>query len=125
MNVNANDLIWYGRNLNHNGIRYFDYSCSGFCFVMKGKKALAHIVSDPESWDKNTLGVLGVYISEGTDTSWASFPEELNKKITLDKKENECLLFESDVEKTVCIRVIKALKLTVNFVSFQKMMMEL
>ena len=35
MNVNANDLIWYGRNLNHNGIRYFDYSCSGFCFVKR------------------------------------------------------------------------------------------
>ena len=119
MNVNANDLIWYGRNLNHNGIRYFDYSCSGFCFVMKGKKALAHIVSDPESWDKNTLGVLGVYISEGTDISWASFPEELNKKITLDKKENECLLFESDVEKTVCIRVIKISEAAFGYAGFK------
>nr|MCR5188652.1 hypothetical protein [Treponema sp.] len=119
MNVKANDLIWYGRNLDHEGIRYFDYSSSGFCFVMKGKKALAHIVSDPESWDKSTLGVLGVYISEGTDTSWASLPEEVDKKITLDKKENDCLLFESDVEKTVCIRVIKISEAAFGYAGFK------
>ena len=33
MTVKKEDLIWYGRNLDHDGIRYFDYSASGFCFV--------------------------------------------------------------------------------------------
>ena len=37
--IEKENLIWCGRYLDHNGIRYFDYSASGFCFVMKGKRA--------------------------------------------------------------------------------------
>lgn len=107
MTVKKEDLIWYGRNLDHDGIRYFDYSASGFCFVLKGKKAIAHILSNPDFWDEIHRGVLGVFISEGQDCSWASLPEEPARRITLNEKDNECLLFESDKEKTVTIRVIK------------------
>ena len=47
MNISFDKLNWSGRYLDYNGIRYFDYSASGFCFVMKGRKAEAVIVSDP------------------------------------------------------------------------------
>ena len=107
MKLNKEELIWSGRYLDHEGIRYFDYSASGFCFVMKGRKAEAVIVSDPDSWDQANKGVLGVFVTEGSDTSIGAIPEEPTQRITLNNKENHILLFESDVEKTVTIRVMK------------------
>ena len=41
MKLSFDNLNWTGRYLDHDGIRYFDYSASGFCFVMTGKKAEA------------------------------------------------------------------------------------
>ncbi|MCQ2588143.1 MAG: GDSL-type esterase/lipase family protein [Treponema sp.] len=107
MKVAFNDVSWYGRFLDNEEIRYFDYSSSGFSFILKGKKAEAVILSDPEAWDEKNKGVIGVYISEGEDCSWKTLPSEPAKKITLLEKENKCVLFESSEEKTVCIRVIK------------------
>jgi len=107
MNVNFNDLIWFGRNLDNDGIRYFDYSASGFAFVFKGKKATATILSDSDKWNSENKGVIGVYVTEGTDLSWNSLPENPATRFVFNEKENKCVLFESAEEKTVCIRVIK------------------
>ena len=105
--IEKENLIWYGRYLDHNGIRYFDYSASGFCFVMKGKRAETVILSDPDSWDEANKGVLGIFVTEGSDTSIAAIPEEPTARITLSKRENHIVLFDSPVEKTVTVRVMK------------------
>lgn len=105
--IDFNELIWRGRYLDNEGVRYFDYSASGFCFVMKGRSAEAVILSDADSWDEANKGVLGVFITEGNDTSIQAIPEEPTFRVTLNARENYIKLFESDVEKTVCVRVMK------------------
>ena len=107
MIINKDDLIWSGRYLDHDGIRYFDYSASGFCFVMKGKRAEAVILSDPDSWIDANKGVLGIFVTEGSDTSIKAIPEEPSQRVTLNERENHIVLFDSPVEKTVTIRVMK------------------
>lgn len=105
--LNLNDLNWNGRYLDHEGVRYFDYSASGFCFVMKGRRAEAVILSDPDSWNEENKAVLGIFVTDGDDTSIKAIPEEPTKRVTLRERENRITLFESDVEKTVCVRVMK------------------
>ena len=105
--ININNLIWNGRYLDHEGIRYFDYSASGFCFVMKGRRAQAVIVSDPENWNEANKAVLGIFVTEGADTSLKAIPEEPAQRVTLKEGENHITLFESNEEKNVCIRVMK------------------
>ena len=105
--INFDEVIWSGRYLDHEGVRYFDYSASGFCFVMKGRSAEAVILSDADSWNEANKGVLGVFITEGNDTSIQAIPEEPTFRVTLNARENRIKLFESDVEKTVCVRVMK------------------
>ena len=105
--INFNELIWSGRYLDHEGVRYFDYSVSGFCFVMKGRSAEAVILSDADSWNEANKGVLGVFITEGNDTSIQAIPEEPTMRVILNARENRIKLFEADVEKTVCVRVMK------------------
>ena len=107
MKLSFDKLIWSGRWLDHNGIRYFDYSASGFSFVLKGKKAQATFVSDAEKWVEENKAVLGVFITEGEDTSIKAIPEEPTFRVTLREAETVCTLFESDVEKTVTVRVMK------------------
>ena len=105
--INFNELSWSGRYLDHEGVRYFDYSASGFCFVMKGRSAEAVILSDADSWNEANKGVLGVFITEGKDTSIQAIPEEPTMRVILNARENRIKLFEADVEKTVCVRVMK------------------
>ena len=105
--INFNELSWSGRYLDHEGVRYFDYSASGFCFVMKGRSAEAVILSDADSWNEANKGVLGVFITEGNDTSIQAIPEEPTMRVILNARENRIKLFEADVEKTVCVRVMK------------------
>lgn len=107
MKLSFDKLQWSGRWLDHDGIRYFDYSASGFCFVMKGKKAQATFVTDADKWVEENKAVLGVFITEGQDTSIKAIPEEPDFRITLREAETSCTLFESEVEKTVTIRVMK------------------
>ncbi len=107
MNLSFDKLQWSGRYLDHDGIRYFDYSASGFCFVMTGKKAQATFVTDAEKWVEENKAVLGVFITEGEDTSIKAIPEEPTFRVTLREAETHCTLFESEVEKTVTIRVMK------------------
>ena len=105
--INNNELNWSGRYLDHEGIRYFDYSASGFCFVMTGKRAEALVLSDPDSWNEANKGVLGIFVTEGSDTSIGAIPEEPTLRVTLNERENHIVLFDSPVEKTVTIRVMK------------------
>lgn len=107
-------LKWYGRYLDNNQIRYFDYSASGFEFCFTGKKAAATILSDPEAWNDANKGVIGVFVKEIKDKAeykglsyWDNFSEEEPLRFTLLKNENLCTLFESAEEKTVVIKVLK------------------
>ena len=105
--IEKNELIWNGRYLDYEGVRYFDYSASGFCFVMKGRRAEAVILSEPDSWNEDNKAVLGIFVTDGDDTSIKAIPEEPTKRVTLREHETRITLFESDVEKTVCVRVMK------------------
>ncbi len=107
MKLSFDKLQWSGRWLEHQGIRYFDYSASGFCFVMKGKKAQATFVTDAEKWVEENKAVLGVFITEGDNTSIGAIPEEPDFRVTLREAKTRCTLFESEVEKTVTVRVMK------------------
>ena len=107
MNIEKEKLIWNGRYLDHEGVRYFDYSASGFCFVMKGCRAEAVILSDPENWEEPNKGVIGIFVTEGNDAGIGAIPEEPTMRVTLRECENHIVLFDSPVEKTVTIRVMK------------------
>ena len=105
--IEVDELIWSGRYLDNEGVRYFDYSASGFCFVMKGRRAEAVILSDADSWNEANKAVLGIFVTEGDDTGIQAIPEEPTLRVTLNARETRITLFESDVEKTVCVRVMK------------------
>ena len=107
MKLSFDDLIWSGRYLDHDGVRYFDYSASGFCFVFTGKRAEATFVSDPEKWSEENKAVLGIFVTEGDDTSIGTIPEEPNFRLTLRETETHCTLFEAAEDRTVCVRVMK------------------
>lgn len=105
--IEKESLIWSGRYLDYEGVRYFDYSASGFCFVMKGTRAETVILSNPDAWDAPNKGVLGIFVTEGTDTDITAIPEEPDLRVTLNERENHIVLFDSPVEKTVTVRVMK------------------
>lgn len=107
-------MHWFGRTLDSDNVRYFDYSASGFEFAFKGTKAVCTFSSDPDSWQDDTKGWLGVYISElnGKESKepldfWKNFPERPDRRILLNQKKADYTLFESDRAKTVHVRVIK------------------
>lgn len=113
MKLTINDLSWYGRFLDKDDIRYFDYSASGFEFCFRGTKAECTIISDSEKWNETNKGVLGIFIKEITNQNysnisyWENLSDELSKKAVLTENENHITLFESESEKTVVIKVIK------------------
>lgn len=100
------NIIWNGRYLDYQNIRYFGYSASGFTFVMKGKKAVAEFISDASSFESDRKAVIGVFIVEGNKPGLENISDEPDYKYTLEEK-NNLLLFESDEEKTVTITVMK------------------
>ena len=106
MIVTPSELIWYGRTFDFNKIKYFNYSCSGFEFCFTGKKAEANFFSDAEKWQPCEYAVLGVYICEIPDEKsyvstgfWQNFCDNEPIRITLEKNNNNCVLFES--QKTI------------------------
>ncbi|MCQ2592379.1 MAG: GDSL-type esterase/lipase family protein [Treponema sp.] len=117
MNICFNDfdnLKWYGRYLDYENARFFDFSASGFEFCFTGKKATALILSDSPNHGDANKGVIGVYVSELSsaeeykgESLWENFPEDLTNRFILTEKENNLVLFESEKEKTVLIRVLK------------------
>lgn len=121
MKLEFDELKWYGRNFDHNEVRYFNYSLSGFEFCFTGTRAVATILSDPSNQKDTEHGILGLYVTELAspekykgDSFWNNFSflnerDEYKEpqKIFLDKTVNECVLFESNIEKTVLIKVLK------------------
>ncbi len=125
MKISKEQIKWYGRNFDNKGIRYFDFSNSGFEFCFKGTKASCKILSDPENWNKENYGVLGVYVSKLSNVRdyegksfWESFPEECSKKIILENKENNVVLYESEKEELVLIRVLKISEAAFGYAGF-------
>ena len=55
------NLKWYGRTLDHDNVRYFDFSASGFEFCFTGTCAKATILSDSKKWNAENKCVLAVY----------------------------------------------------------------
>ena len=128
MNINFNSLKWYGRNFDYNGVRYFNYSCSGFEFCMTGKKAVATILSDPQKQKKSERGVIGIYVTEIKNASeykgssfWENFPAEEPKRLLLDSQEKEYVIFESPVKKTVIIKVLKLSECAFGYAGLKKL----
>ncbi|MCR5286167.1 MAG: hypothetical protein K6D95_11290 [Treponema sp.] len=114
MEISLEQLKWYGRTLDIDGCRYFDYSASGFEFCFTGKKASCTIYSDSPYYDENTKAVVGLYVTELSSPAdykgqsyWENFPSELTKRFILTEEKNNITLFESSEEKTVLIRVLK------------------
>jgi len=114
MNYSASDLKWYGRTLDHNTVRYFDFSASGFEFCFTGTNAKATILSDSKNWNAENKAVLAIYVKklnspeEYKNTSyWNFLDEEPNQKITMEDYEQEYQLFNSMEVQTVVIKVIK------------------
>lgn len=99
MNFSEN-IVWNGRYLDYQDIRYFDYSASGFTFNLSGKKAVATIISDPQEFEEIYRGVLGINVTHADGKKDFS-------KVRLDKTENEIILFESKTDETVTIDVIR------------------
>ncbi len=103
MNISKEQLLWKGRCLDSDGVRFFNWTASSFEFAFTGKKAVAKIISDPENWGKDNLGWIGIFISDLNE----DYSLQANQRFELSEKENNILLFESAVEKTVKIRVMK------------------
>ena len=96
MKLFPNDVKWYGRFLDNNKIRYFDYSASGFEFCFTGTKASCTILSNPEDWENHTRGIVGVFIKELNSPNeyvsscfWDNFSNSEPNRISLDKNINE------------------------------------
>ena len=104
MKLSSSDIKWFGRTLDHNGIRYFDFSASGFEFSIKGRKATCKIVSDSHLLGDEARGVLGVFVQNLDDTETRTTSM---KKVVLEEKENNIILFESAEEQRVHIKVLR------------------
>ncbi len=122
MYTSFENLTWYGRTLDHENIRYFDYSASGFSFIFTGKKVVATFISDSKNFDDNTKAVLGVFITPGDKTTFATLPNEPDFKIILTDKTTEVTLYDVEssttqekfhsqnnkkIPESVCITVLK------------------
>ncbi len=116
MHISFDNITWYGRTLDHQKIRYFNYSASGFSFIFKGNKAVATFISDSQNFDENTKAVLGVFITPSNKTTLADLPDEPNFKITLTQEKTVYTLFEKskiddyadfNTDEGVCITVMK------------------
>lgn len=128
MIVKKENLKWYGRFFDYNNVRYFDYSNSGFEFCFKGKKAECKILSDIESWNKDNFGMIAIYITKLENEKeyvgnsfWEKFPSECSKKVLLEKKENDIVLFESEKDECVLIRVLKISEAAFGYAGFENL----
>jgi len=112
--LNVNDLLWFGRNIDFDGIRYFNFSSSGFEFCFKGKSCTCTLYSDAQYFDDAHKGVVGIYTYELKDENeyakkffWDTFDESSFKRVILENDETNVSLFESSEEKVVVVKVIK------------------
>lgn len=103
MTVSNEKINWTGRCLDSDGIRYFNWTASGFEFAFTGTKAEAIIVSDPERWSKENYGWIGIFVADLDK----EYNLQSDSRIELSEKENKCVLFESSTKRTVKIKVMK------------------
>ncbi len=103
MIISNDQLKWYGRCLDSDGVRFFNWTCSGFEFAFTGTKATATIISDASSWGKDNFGWLSVF----TAPLDQDYPDEPSLRIELASDSNTCVLFENTKPETVKIRVMK------------------
>lgn len=126
--VSADSINWFGRTLDYNGIRYFDYSASGFDFVFYGKKAVCSLVSDADAWPDVEKCFIGVYCSalsskkdaENLDF-WKNLKNEPDRHFMLGKKNGEYVLFESENPELVHIRVLKLSEAAFGYAGFSNL----
>ncbi len=87
-----------GRTVFRDGIRYLGYSASAVSFRMKGTKACVDIVSDPEDFLLEERAWVAVYING---------EKEPKMRVALGEKKQRIILFESETEETVLIKLMK------------------
>lgn len=131
MSVIKENLIWYGRYTDINGIRYFNYSASGFEFCFEGKKASCFIESDSLSWNDSNKCVLGVFVKRLSkdetyrrESFWDNFDDNLYKKIVLKNYLNECVLFESEKEEKIVIKVLRLSEVAFAYSGFKNLVLD-
>lgn len=102
MDISFDKLIWTGRYLDDDNVRYFNYSASGFEFSFCGTKAQSLLLSNPKDHGDN-VAVIAVFIAKyGED-----YPAEPEKRIVLSESVNEITLFESEKKQKVSVKVMK------------------
>lgn len=131
MTITKEQLKWYGRYLDVNNIRYFNYSNAGFEFCFTGKKAILNLVSDSDDWQEENQAVLALYVKEIDSTKqysqisfWENLEDEPRKKIFLSKPQNQIVLWESLEEKTVVIKVLKISEVVFGYAGFSSLQIE-
>lgn len=125
------EFKWYGRYLDNQQIRYFDYSASGFEFCFNGTKATATILSDSNNWGDTNKCVIGIFVKEISNSNeykglsyWENFSEEEPVRFVLTENSNQITLFESSEEKTVVIKVIKISECAFGYAGLQELNIE-
>lgn len=87
-----------GRTMVLDGVRYLDYSGSFVEFVFTGKKVSATLWSNSHTMEDILKAWVAVFVDD---------QEEPVKRFPLEQEEAEYVLFESDVEKTVTLKLCK------------------
>ncbi len=87
-----------GRTSFKKGIRYLSYSCSGIEFEMVGTKAEVVLWTDGEKWEKHLKAWMAVFIND---------EKEPRQRFCLEQEEASYVLFESEKEERVKIKLVK------------------
>lgn len=88
-----------GRTLFIDGVRYLNYSCSAIEFTFTGKKAEAVLWTDwhfDENCKDMFIGFAAVFING-----------EMTQRFRLEETEKTYTLYESDIEQTVTVKLVK------------------
>lgn len=87
-----------GRTMEINGVRYLDYSGAFVEFVFTGKRVSATLWSNSHTMEDIYKAWVAVFVDDH---------DEPVKRFSLEQEEAEYVLFESEVEVTVTIRLLK------------------
>ncbi|HEX3075547.1 MAG TPA: GDSL-type esterase/lipase family protein [Lachnospiraceae bacterium] len=87
-----------GRTLYQDSIRYLGYSGSSISFTFTGRKAEALLWSNVDKWEDIHKAWVAVFINDELEPS---------KRFSLLEQERMYTLYESEIEQTVTIRLLK------------------
>jgi lysophospholipase L1-like esterase len=87
-----------GRTLYQDSIRYLGYSGSSITFTFTGRKAEALLWSNVDKWEDIHKAWVAVFINDELEPS---------KRFSLLEQERVYTLYESEIEQTVTIRLLK------------------